>query len=168
MGQQAHPASLCMHISRKMYAFNVLLGILSLAQVEQASPYDRSQAHHYQPVVPTCCAERTGATLGRIVNHLRGGEASTRKTSSAASMPANAGTSGRDTGGVIMDEEDHGELSMDVFESGRALDAASVLAEWDDRYFAHSPAKSLTTANALISYLDLFRASSHSLACSFR
>lgn len=156
MGRQARSASLSTHLSRKKHVFNLLLGLLSLAQVELASPYDCTQAHHSQPVVPAYCAERTGAALGRIVNHLRGGGASARKPSSAASTPAIAGTSGRDTGGVIMDEENHGELSIDVLESGHALDAASVLAEWDDRYVAYSPAKSLITTSARISYIELF------------
>ena len=111
-----------------------LLGIVVLAQVDLASPYGVAEVpSHSSPVLQACLAERPCA-VGRMADRLRGGAA----TSAAATL-ASAGASRRNSGGSVKGDDGQGklsELSMDALESAYAVDAESILAEWDDKYVA--------------------------------
>ena len=75
--------------------------------------------------VPEAAGGRRAAALAAIVDRLRGGGATGTITGAAGT---GAGADG------LLDDGSDGDGSSYAPSSGQALDAASVLAEWDDRY----------------------------------
>jgi hypothetical protein len=118
-------------------ARHLLVWILALWQAGVGSPAGTRGGRHLarrappvvaracRPTVPEDARVRRVAALAAMVDRLRGGGAAGTTT----------GTTGSGVGArELLDDGSDGDGSSYAPSSGQALDAASVLAEWDDRY----------------------------------